>query len=165
MDVSAAATTAFAVRRPVLETVSLSWTELARRFFLALFPAILFLLALASFFPCGYRKLALWVAEDEGLGETRVLASRSVDRLVRSNLNPPPAIRVLTVTAAQYPAVAIRRVSVRWGSSAACILLDFPGARCRINSRARFFHTSGRTGSFETARPAHGQMSGASIAS
>jgi membrane protein len=55
----------------VLETVSLSWTELARRtwreaidddvlglaaqlsyyFFLALFPAILFLLALASFFP------------------------------------------------------------------------------------------------------------------
>ena len=55
----------------VLETVPLSWTELARRtwrevvdddvlglaaqlsyyFFLALFPAILFLLALASFFP------------------------------------------------------------------------------------------------------------------
>ena len=61
----------FAVRHRVLETVSLSWTELARRtwrevvdddvlglaaqlssyFFLALFPAILFLLALASFFP------------------------------------------------------------------------------------------------------------------
>ena len=58
-------------RPDVLETVSLSWTELARRtwrevidddvlglaaqlsyyFFLALFPAILFLLALASFFP------------------------------------------------------------------------------------------------------------------
>ncbi len=56
---------------PVLDTMSLSWTELARRtwrevvdddvlglaaqlsyyFFLALFPAILFLLALASFFP------------------------------------------------------------------------------------------------------------------
>ena len=62
---------AFAFRHLVLETVSLSWTELARRtwrevvdddvlglaaqlsyyFFLALFPAILFLLALASFFP------------------------------------------------------------------------------------------------------------------
>jgi membrane protein len=62
---------AFAFQRPVLETASLSWTELARRtwreavdddilglaaqlsyyFFLALFPAILFLLALASFFP------------------------------------------------------------------------------------------------------------------
>ena len=62
---------AFAVRNHVLETVSLSWSELARRtwrevldddvlglaaqlsyyFFLALFPAILFLLALASFFP------------------------------------------------------------------------------------------------------------------
>ena len=61
----------FAVRHRVLETASLSWTELARRtwrevvdddvlglaaqlsyyFFLALFPAILFLLALASFFP------------------------------------------------------------------------------------------------------------------
>ena len=61
----------FAFRHRVLETVSLSWTELARRtwrevvdddvlglaaqlsyyFFLALFPAILFLLALASFFP------------------------------------------------------------------------------------------------------------------
>lgn len=60
-----------AFRDGVLETVSLSWTELARRtwrevvdddvvglaaqlsyyFFLALFPAILFLLALASFFP------------------------------------------------------------------------------------------------------------------
>ena len=55
----------------MLETISLSWTELARRtwreavdddvfglaaqlscyFFLALFPALLFLLALASFFP------------------------------------------------------------------------------------------------------------------
>jgi membrane protein len=62
---------AFAFRRRVLETISLSWTELARRtwreivdddvsglaaqlsyyFFLALFPAFLFLLALASFFP------------------------------------------------------------------------------------------------------------------
>ena len=62
---------AFAFRHLVLETVSLSWSELARRtwrevvdddvlglaaqlsyyFFLALFPAILFLLALASFFP------------------------------------------------------------------------------------------------------------------
>ena len=62
---------AFAFHHPVLETVSLSWSELARRtwreivaddvlglaaqlsyyFFLALFPAILFLLALASFFP------------------------------------------------------------------------------------------------------------------
>src|SRR5258706_16008584 len=61
----------FAVRQLVLEVVSLSWTELARRtwrevvdddvfglaaqlsyyFFLSLFPAILFLLALASFFP------------------------------------------------------------------------------------------------------------------
>ena len=62
---------AFAFRHLVLKTVSLSWSELARRtwrevvdddvmglaaqlsyyFFLALFPAILFLLALASFFP------------------------------------------------------------------------------------------------------------------
>ena len=62
---------AFAFHHLVLETVSLSWSELARRtwrevvdddvlglaaqlsyyFFLALFPAILFLLALASFFP------------------------------------------------------------------------------------------------------------------
>jgi membrane protein len=62
---------ALAYHQVVLETVSLSWTELARRtwreaidddvlglaaqlsyyFFLALFPAILFLLALASFFP------------------------------------------------------------------------------------------------------------------
>ena len=62
---------AFAFHHRVLETVSLSWSELARRtwrevvdddvlglaaqlsyyFFLALFPAILFLLALASFFP------------------------------------------------------------------------------------------------------------------
>ena len=62
---------AFAFHNRVLETVSLSWSELARRtwrevidddvlglaaqlsyyFFLALFPAILFLLALASFFP------------------------------------------------------------------------------------------------------------------
>jgi membrane protein len=62
---------AFAFRDRVLETVSLSWSELARRtwrevidddvlglaaqlsyyFFLALFPAILFLLAVASFFP------------------------------------------------------------------------------------------------------------------
>jgi membrane protein len=62
---------AFAFCRLVLETVSLSWSELARRtwrevvdddvlglaaqlsyyFFLALFPAMLFLLALASFFP------------------------------------------------------------------------------------------------------------------
>jgi membrane protein len=62
---------AFAFLHRVLETVSLSWFELARRtwrevvdddvlglaaqlsyyFFLALFPAILFLLALASFFP------------------------------------------------------------------------------------------------------------------
>ncbi len=62
---------AFAFHHQVLETVSLSWFELARRtwrevvdddvlglaaqlsyyFFLALFPAILFLLALASFFP------------------------------------------------------------------------------------------------------------------
>ncbi len=61
----------FAFRQIVLKTVSLSWTELGRRtwrevvdddvlglaaqlsyyFFLALFPAILFLLALASFFP------------------------------------------------------------------------------------------------------------------
>src|SRR6201988_4985396 len=61
----------FAFHPLVLTTVSLSWTELARRtwrevveddvlglsaqlsyyFFLALFPAILFLLALASFFP------------------------------------------------------------------------------------------------------------------
>ena len=61
----------FANPRRVLETVSLSWSELGRRtwrealdddvpglaaqlsyyFFLALFPAILFLLALASFFP------------------------------------------------------------------------------------------------------------------
>jgi len=60
--------------QPVLETVPLSWTELARRtwrevvdddalglaaqlsyyFFLALFPAILFLLALASFFPLSH---------------------------------------------------------------------------------------------------------------
>ena len=62
---------ALAVRHRVLETISLPWTELARRtwrevvdddvmglaaqlsyyFFLALFPAILFLLAVASFFP------------------------------------------------------------------------------------------------------------------
>src|SRR5687767_15561734 len=62
---------AFAVQHRVLDTVSISWSELARRtwrevveddvlglaaqlsyyFFLALFPAILFLLALASFFP------------------------------------------------------------------------------------------------------------------
>lgn len=62
---------AFAIRPEVLDSLSLSWTELARRtwrevvdddvfglaaqlsyyFFLALFPAILFLLALASFFP------------------------------------------------------------------------------------------------------------------
>ena len=62
---------AFAVRGLVLKTASLSWPELGRRtwrevvaddvlglaaqlsyyFFLALFPAILFLLALASFFP------------------------------------------------------------------------------------------------------------------
>jgi membrane protein len=62
---------AFAFRHGVLETISLSWSELARRtwrevgeddvlglaaqlsyyFFLALFPAILCLLALASFFP------------------------------------------------------------------------------------------------------------------
>jgi membrane protein len=62
---------AFAFRHLVSETVSLSWPELARRtwrevvdddvlglaaqlsyyFFLALFPAILFLLAVASFFP------------------------------------------------------------------------------------------------------------------
>jgi membrane protein len=62
---------AFAFSPSVLETVSVSWTELVRRtwhdaidddvlglaaqlsyyFFLALFPAILFLLALASFFP------------------------------------------------------------------------------------------------------------------
>ena len=61
----------FAIARRVLETVSLSWYELGRRtwrealdddvpglaaqlsyyFFLALFPAILFLLAVASFFP------------------------------------------------------------------------------------------------------------------
>jgi len=63
----------FAIARRVLETVSLSWYELGRRtwrealdddvpglaaqlsyyFFLALFPALLFLLALASFFPLG----------------------------------------------------------------------------------------------------------------
>ena len=63
----------FALSRRVLETVSLSWSELGRRtwrealdddvpglaaqlsyyFFLALFPALLFLLALASFFPLG----------------------------------------------------------------------------------------------------------------
>ena len=62
---------AFAHSRRVLDTVSLSWSELGRRtwrevldddvpglaaqlsyyFFLALFPALLFLLALASFFP------------------------------------------------------------------------------------------------------------------
>ena len=62
---------AFAFSRVVMETVPLSWLELARRtwrevseddvlglaaqlsyyFFLALFPAILFVLALASFFP------------------------------------------------------------------------------------------------------------------
>jgi membrane protein len=62
---------AFAFHHRALETVSLAWSELARRtwrevvdddvlglaaqlsyyFFLALFPAILFLLALASFFP------------------------------------------------------------------------------------------------------------------
>jgi len=62
---------AFAFHHRVAETVSLSWSALARRtwreivaddvlgmaaqlsyyFFLALFPAILFLLALASFFP------------------------------------------------------------------------------------------------------------------
>ena len=63
----------FAIPRHVLETVSLSWSELGHRtwrealeddvpglaaqlwyyFFLALFPALLFLLALASFFPLG----------------------------------------------------------------------------------------------------------------
>ena len=62
---------AFATGTPVLDTMSLSWTELTRRtwrevvaddvpglaaqlsyyFFLALFPALLFLLAVASFFP------------------------------------------------------------------------------------------------------------------